>query len=101
MKMARVLISLLIICLLFTSFGGQVVKAGVNPSLYYTQQELDSLKALKTSPSHSAMWNNISSWAADHLSDTPPSEPSGFLLRWNCHEQCPSRPLEPQPLGRW
>ena len=59
MKTTRILISLLIICLLFTSFGGQVVEAAVHPSLYFTQQELDNLKALRTAPSHQAIWNNI------------------------------------------
>ena len=77
MKMARILICLLIICLLFTSFGGQVVQAADNPSLYYTQEELDNLKALRTAPSHSAIWNNIQSWADAHIEDSCPDDFAG------------------------
>ena len=81
MKTTRILTSLLLICLLFTSFGGQVVQAVAYPSLYFTQQELDNLKALKTAPSHQAIWNNIQSWADAHVNDSPPAEPTGESWR--------------------
>ncbi len=81
MKTTRILIALLIICLLFTSFGGQVVQAAVHPSLYFTQEELVNLRALQSSPSHSAMWDSISSWADAHVNDPPPDEPDAGDLK--------------------
>ncbi len=77
--MARIFISLLIICILFTSFGAQVVQAADNPSLYYTQQELDNLKALRTAPSHQALWNTIQSWADAHVNDASPGDFGGQI----------------------
>jgi hypothetical protein len=58
-----------------------VVQAVAYPSLYFTQQELDNLKALKTAPSHQAIWNNIQSWADAHINDSPPAEPTGESWR--------------------
>jgi hypothetical protein len=70
--MKSVLIFLLVL-FLATGLGGQPVHAdkSVNPSFYYTTEELKALKELETAPSHSALWNNIQSWANAHLGDTP------------------------------
>ena len=86
MKTIRILISLLLICLLLTSFGGQVVQAAAHPGLYFTQPELDNLKALKTAPSHQAIWNNIQSWADAHINDPPPA-PGGAWRDWMKNKQ--------------
>jgi protocatechuate 3,4-dioxygenase beta subunit len=69
-------IILLLIFLFPSSLVGQPAYAEqtANPSLYYTQAELTILKSLKTAPSHSAMWNNISSWAQAHYNDAPPAQ---------------------------
>ena len=69
--------SILLLFLLSAGLTGQIARADLpaNASLYYTQDELTILKELKTAPTHSVMWNNISSWVAAHLGDTPPAQP--------------------------
>jgi hypothetical protein len=76
--MKTFLISLLVLSFL-VSLGGPFTyndkiayaDKDISPSLYYTQAELNTLKALKTAPSHSALWDNIQSWANIHLDDAP------------------------------
>jgi hypothetical protein len=79
------LIVLLVMFLLSASFGGRVASAEselAHPRLYFNQNDLDYLRELRSSPSHQAIWNNIKSWADDHISDLPPDEPSGGGVWW-------------------
>jgi hypothetical protein len=72
----QLLVALIIVSSLVLGIPGQsVTAAGVSghPRLYFTQEDLIALKALKTAPSHQAIWNAIKSWADDHTGDTPPS----------------------------
>jgi hypothetical protein len=78
MKTFRIFISLVIIFLIMSGgIGSRPVQAADNPSLYYTQAELDILKTLKTAPSHSSIWDGISTWANAHVNDALPSMFSG------------------------
>jgi hypothetical protein len=43
-------------------------------SIYYTASELTALIALKTAPSHSAIYGNIKTWADTHIADESPAE---------------------------
>jgi len=74
--MKKIVVLFVLVSLFTMGFGGQMVQATVHPSLYYTQEELVNLRALRTAPSHSAMWDSISSWAAAHVNDPPPDEPT-------------------------
>lgn len=51
-------------------------------SIYYTPAELDALRALKTSPSHSAVWNNIKTWADAHINDPPTPSAAPVTNDW-------------------
>ncbi|MFC2004924.1 putative Ig domain-containing protein [Chloroflexota bacterium] len=82
MKGISIILSALIITLMFIGLDVSHVARGVaHPSLYYTSEELQDLKLLKTAPTHRAMWNNIRSWADAHISDAPPV-PSGAASDW-------------------
>jgi len=91
----NILVSVLIVVLLVTGFGGQVARAddpptpptgpGAVSSIYFTAEELETLKALADQPSHQAIWANISSWAVAHVNDSPPAQPvgGGFIGYWD------------------
>jgi len=80
---------LVVVLLLVTSFGAQPIKA-VNassdlphPRLYFTSEDLVQLRALRDAPSHQAIWNNIESWADEHIDDLCPAEPSSYGDYWH------------------
>lgn len=61
MNTTGIFIPLLIICLLFSSFHGQIMQTVVNFHLQFNQTEMTDLEALRTAPSHQGIWNNIRS----------------------------------------
>jgi hypothetical protein len=72
---SRIFTFLLVVILLAAS-GLQAIPARALPtieSIYFTPSELEQLRLLRTAPSHSAIWNNIESWAIAHLADAPPA----------------------------
>jgi hypothetical protein len=74
----KILVALLVMFLLSAGFGSQVASAeGDHPRLYFNQNDLDYLRALRSSPSHQAIWGAIKDWADTHVNDSPPSEPTG------------------------
>jgi hypothetical protein len=75
----KILITLLVMFLLSASFGSRVGSAESEPAYprsYFNRNDLDYLRALRTTPSHQAIWNNIKSWADAHINDSPPSGPN-------------------------
>lgn len=48
--------------------------------LYFTTDELNTLKALRTQPSHQAIWNNIKSWADGRIGDSLPSQSESYKV---------------------
>ena len=81
----NIFVLVLLIIALFTGFSGQVAGADdppVHPYLYFSQEDLASLRALQAAPSHQAIWNNVKSWADAHVGDSPPAEPSGGGVWW-------------------
>ena len=79
----KIFICLILISLLFTGFGGQVATAQsepAHPRLYFSQEDLVNLRALQSSPSHQAMWDNIKSWADTHINDSPPSQSESYRV---------------------
>ena len=83
---------LFIVILLFTGFIGQVASAADPPPtlyLYFSQEELINLRALRTAPSHQATWNSIKSWADTYMSYSPPTQPTGegFIGYWDAIER--------------
>ena len=74
MKTTRILISSLIICLLFTSFGGQVVQVQASQappwsSLYWTEADLADMYNRLSDPYFSTIFGQIEAWAEDHVDD--------------------------------
>ncbi len=48
-----------------------------HPSLFFTLEEIATLKTLKTAPSHQALYNNIKPWADARWPEISPANPSG------------------------
>jgi hypothetical protein len=79
----RIFIFLLVIILLLTASGYQAIPAKSEAadthqieSFYFTADELEGLRLLRTQPSHSTIWSNIASWANAHINDAPPDQPA-------------------------
>jgi hypothetical protein len=80
---SRIFVFSLVIILLLTASGSQALparsEAGVThriESIYFTADELEGLRLLRTQPSHSTIWGNIASWAEAHINDAPPGQPA-------------------------
>ena len=79
--MKRLLAISLVAVLLLGAFGIRATPARAEPttsieSIYFTAVELAELRLLRTQPSHSTIWSNISSWADAHVNDAPPTPPT-------------------------
>ena len=83
MMYRRVLVFCLILCLLSVFYISPVKAATTHPFLFFSQQDLVTLKGLTGSPSHQSSWNAINSWANVHTNDPAPGEPvdSEILFR--------------------
>jgi hypothetical protein len=72
---------LVIISSIFSTQIAHTADSYTHPRLYFNQNDLVNLRALRTTPSHQAIWNNIKSWADAHISDSPAGEPTGQSWR--------------------
>ena len=76
---SKILIFSLVISLLLTASGLNAIPVRAAPtieSIYFTAEELEQLRLLRTAPSHSTIWNNIVSWADAHKDDAPVTQPT-------------------------
>lgn len=55
------------------SVAASTTPPAVYRSFYYNETELAALRARRTSPTHSVLYNNIQNWASTHLNDPPPA----------------------------